>query len=67
MPDPRGTRPPSHFHWTDLLILGGAAIVIPVAVMQRRWLFLSVGFALILAVFGRIWLTTWLAKRYGQK
>jgi hypothetical protein len=60
-------RPASAFYASDLLVLGGAALIVPLALWQRRWLLLTVGFALVLVVVGRIALTQWLAKRYPKR
>jgi ABC-type Fe3+-siderophore transport system permease subunit len=53
----------SHFSWPDVMVLVGAALIVPVAVFQRNWFFLSIGIALAASIGLRVWLTTWLEKR----
>ncbi|MFH2010235.1 MAG: hypothetical protein ABI333_26790 [bacterium] len=53
----------SHFSWPDVMVLAGAALIVPVALYQRNWFFLSIGIALAAAIGLRVWLTTWLEKR----
>ena len=53
----------THFSWTDGLILVGAVIILPVAILQRNWFFLSISVAMIGIVGARVAFTRWLAKR----
>jgi hypothetical protein len=63
MPEKDAQKKPSHFNWTDGLILLGALVILPAAVYQGNWHFLIIGVALIAAVLGRVAFTIWLAKR----
>jgi hypothetical protein len=60
--DPEGSRV-IHFSWTDGLIVVGAVIILPVAILQRNWFFLGISVAMLGAVGARVAFTRWLAKR----
>ena len=63
MPSKKKPEKISHFNWTDGMVLAGAAIIIPVAILERNWFFLSIGIVLAAAIGVRVWLTTWLVNR----
>jgi len=57
---------PKLFGWTDLLILVGAVILLPAAIIERNWFFLGIGVAILAAVPIRVWVTRWLIRRGSQ-
>lgn len=56
-----------HYGWPDLLIVAGALLVVPVAVLERDWKFLFIGLGLVAIVIIRILVTQWLERRGGDE
>ena len=52
-----------HFTWPDILVIAGGLLILPVAIYERNWFFLSIGLALIAAIGVRVWVTVWLEQR----
>jgi len=48
---------PKLFGWPDILVLAGAAILIPAALIQGNWFFLGIAVAIAAAVGVRIGVT----------
>jgi hypothetical protein len=54
---------PKLFGWPDVLVLAGAAILVPAALVQGNWFFLGIAVAIAAAVGVRIGVTRWLMRR----
>ena len=53
----------AHFSWPDLLVLAGAAILVPVSIYEHRWFFLVIGLAIAAAIGIRVMITRALSGR----
>lgn len=57
----------SHFTWPDAVVLLGAAMILPVAIYEGNWFFLTLGLAIAAVIGVRVLVTQWLARRHPTK
>ncbi len=57
----------AHFTWPDAVVLLGAALILPVAIYQRNWFFLSLGLMIAAVIGVRVYVTKWMIKRTQKK
>jgi len=60
-------RKESHFTWPDGVVLAGAALILPVAIYEGNWFFLTLGLAIAAVIGVRVGVTQWLARRHQKK
>ena len=60
-------RKESHFTWPDGVVLAGSALMLPVAIYEGNWFFISLGVAFAATIGVRVWVTHWLVKKHPTK
>ncbi len=57
----------AHFSWPDGVVLAGSALMVPVAIYEGNWFFLTLGLAFAAVIGVRVGVTKWLVGRYPTK
>lgn len=57
----------AHFTWPDAVVLLGAGLILPVAIYERNWFFLTLGLLIAATIGVRVYVTRWMTQRYQTK
>jgi hypothetical protein len=57
----------SHFTWSDVVVLAGAALILPVALYEGNWFFVALGLLIAAVIGARVLVTQWMARRIRTK
>jgi hypothetical protein len=57
----------SHFTWPDGVVLAGSALMLPVAIYEGNWFFITLGVAFAAVIGVRVGVTLWLVRRHQTR